>query len=225
MNKWSSFWSIAGPIVSIPAAIYFTILVVVMFGRNDYELEVVGSEESLVYPDSVQMMISDYYINQYRSTSDSAYWIMAELRTSKSAEFFRKLTHLFIVTIENVGSKNCSDVQFYAAKTGYCSISGPGLNKNMKFNGAINLGSLQPTESVKIFVWTSFFEKLDLDEMRVTHSNGFEEVEFEKEVRGILAFVAEYWIVMLGFLPLLIYSGMLISTGIRQMVKNSTATS
>lgn len=203
MNKWSKFWTIAGPLIAIPAAFYFTVQLASMFGKSEYEIEVTATEESFSYPDSVQIAISGYFNSIAKSPFDSAWDDKIAEDAIGSMSFFSRFEEVLIVRCKNVGSKECTNLKLSLDTPGYCRITKPGSTISKRFNDVIDLGSLQPSEQVDLIVWCTIWSSFDKDDTKLSFTEGQSDVDFSIQVWGIKAFLVDFWwavLLMLGWL-------------------------
>lgn len=96
---------------------------------------------------------------------------------------------LCIYNIKNIGSKEVHDLFLEIPSKGYCLTSKQNSKQELSwFENRIEIGSIRPSYEVKIFVWSSSFY-FNQDETRLTHPDGVVNIDYARQVGGILAFI------------------------------------
>jgi hypothetical protein len=208
-EKTTKFWAWIGKIATLAGLIWILIQGISFFSKKDYKIEAFGdySEFSLPYSlipnlrdfvnsfeyDSLQLLVKVKYKGDKHEILENVLKYFYSRFPSRILNRSADLNSYYFFTIKNSGNKEVNEIILELPFNGFFLISKAGSKPEFgEFEEKIIIGSIRPSNEVKVDVWTSWNGYFDKSKTKITHPNGVVKITYPRRVRGLLAFVDEY---------------------------------
>lgn len=176
-------WSVIGKALSLLAIVTPAIIALFVFFHEDYEIEAVGKYYPLTVP------------TQEFNLSENV---------SEFQKDLKRLSSVIEIRIENIGEDAINKLSAEILMLGgFFAING---GDPIRFGKEVQIAeSLLPGKSVHLKTWTVLsMEKHYEDDIKIMHEKGIVEVNFSREIDGVLVWVDDHWSWMILFLYFLV---------------------